>query len=391
MTDDDTRDPAPTSHPRSAGVTGRATKPRAKAGTPAKGGRPPAARKRTAGRTRRSRGCLAAVALALVVASGLALGVWSFLFAPTVTTSPGQPVQIVIEKGTGSSEIAERLANQGVIANPNMFRLKLRMSQESGTLKAGTYDLSTGLGYDEVMAQLREGPPIHYITVTIPEGFTVEQIAARVQEKTGVRTQDFLALAKTGAKEFDHPFLASNPTDSLEGYLFPKTYRVKVGSSARDIIDLMLRQFEKETTGLDLTYAAGQDLTLHDVVVIASMIEREASVAQDRPLVSSVIYNRLSKGMLLEIDATVQYVVGNKSRLLYSDLEVDSPYNTYRNRGLPPGPIACPGLASLQAAAAPAQTGYLFYVLTHKDGSHSFAATHAEFLKLKAEAKKGLK
>ena len=323
--------------------------------------------------------------------SGAAFGVWSFLFAPTVAAEPGQPVQIDIPKGSGSSEIAELLANSGVVANPNMFRLRLRLAEGSGTLKAGVYDLTTGLDYDAVIAQLREGPPIHYITVTIPEGFTVEQIAARVEEKTGISASDFLPLAKTGAKQFDYSFTQAIPNDSLEGYLFPKTYRVKVGSSARDVIDLMLRQFAQETAGLDLSYAKERGHSLHDVVTIASMIERETKMPDDRPLVSSVIYNRLAKGMLLEIDATVQYVVGNKARLLYKDLRVDSPYNTYRNRGLPPGPIACPGLASLEAAAKPAQSTYLFYVLTHKDGTHSFASTNAEFLKLKAEAKKGLK
>lgn len=328
---------------------------------------------------------------AAVVLGGATLGVWSFLFAPTVTAAPGQPVQVEIPKGAGSAEIAELLANSGVVANPNMFRLKLRTSGRGGSLKAGVYDLTTGLDYDAVIAQLHEGPPIHYTTLTIPEGYTVEQIAARVEEKTGIPSADFLPLAKSGAKEFDYPFLRNLPSDSLEGYLFPKTYRVKVGSTARDVVDLMLRQFAMETDGLDLSYAAERGLTKHDVVTIASMIERETKVQKDRPLVSSVIYNRLSKGMLLEIDATVQYVVGNKARLLYRDLEVDSPYNTYRYRGLPPGPIASPGLASLEAATDPAQTGFLFYVLTHKDGSHSFAATNAEFLALKAEAKKGLK
>jgi UPF0755 protein len=327
----------------------------------------------------------------IVVIGGGAFGVWSFLFAPTVPAPRGQAVQIDIPKGTGSSEIADLLANAGVIANPNMLRLKLRLSPTSGTLKAGVYDLTTGLDYDAVIAQLRQGPPIQYVTVTIPEGYTLEQIALRVEEKTGIASAEFLSLAKTGAKRFQYSFLTGAGGESLEGYLFPKTYRVKVGSNARDVIDLMLRQFAKETSGLDLTYPASRNLSLQDVVTIASMIERETRVQSDRPLVSSVIYNRLAKGMLLEIDATVQYVVGNKPRLLYSDLRVDSPYNTYRNRGLPPGPIASPGLASLEAAAAPAQTGYLFYVLTGKDGTHSFAATNAEFLKLKAEAKKGLK
>jgi UPF0755 protein len=340
---------------------------------------------------KRRNGCIAALVLIVVVLGGGAVGVWSFLFSTSVSAEPGQPVQIEIPKGTGSADISVLLANSGVVANPNMFRLKLRTSATSGTLKAGTYDLTTGMDYDVVIAQLREGPPIQYVTVTIPEGYTIEQTAKRVEERAGISSVEFLDLAKTGARRFEYPFLKDIPSGSLEGYLFPKTYRVRVGSSARDVIDLMLRQFAKETSGLDLSLAAERGLTLRDVVIIGSMIERETRVQSDRPLVSSVIYNRLAKGMLLEIDATVQYVVGNKPRLLYSDLRVESPYNTYRNRGLPPGPIASPGAPSLEAASAPAQTGYLYYVLTAKDGSHSFAATGAEFLKLKAEAKKGLK
>jgi UPF0755 protein len=329
--------------------------------------------------------------LTVVGVIAVAVGVWSFLFAPTIAAAPGQAVQLDLPKGASSAQIGELLSNTGVIGNPNMFTLRLRMSPYPGTLKAGVYDLKTGMGYEEVIARLREGPEIPYLTLTVPEGWTIDQIASRVQEKTGVPGAEFSRLAKTGAKEFDHSFLKDAPAGSLEGYLFPKTYRVRAGSDSKEILELMLAQFERETAGIDLAYARSRGLDLHDVVTIASMIERETKVASDRPLVSSVIYNRLGKGMFLEIDATVQYVLGNKPRLLYKDLRVESPYNTYVNKGLPPGPIANPGLPSLQAAAAPPITGYYFYVLAYKDGRHSFATNQAEFLRLKAEAKKGLK
>jgi UPF0755 protein len=345
----------------------------------------------TAGPKRKRRGCLAAMLFVVVVLAAAALSVYFALFAPVMDTAPGQPVQMEIPKGASTNEIGELLANSGVIANPLMFRVSLRMSGETAPLKAGVYDLTTGMDYEAAAYALRAGPPIQYYTLTIPEGWTIPQIAKRVEEKAGIPASEFEQLAATGAGQFVYPFLADNKTGSLQGYLFPKTYRVKVGSSARDIVDIMLQQFGKETAALDMSLAAERGLDMHGVVTVASIIEREARVAQDRPLISSVIYNRLKRDMMLEICATVQYVVGNKPRLLYKDLRVESPYNTYLHKGLPPGPIASPGLASLEAATAPATTDYLYYVLTHKDGSHSFSKTLNEHLRYKAQADRGLK
>jgi UPF0755 protein len=336
-------------------------------------------------------GCLAAIVFLLVVALGASGLVWWTLYRPALDTVAGQPVQIEVPKGASTAEIGELLANTGVVANPFMFRLQQRSSADTRPLKAGVYDLATGMTYEAALTALREGPVIQYVSFTVPEGWTLEQISKRVEEKTGVPAADVLALASTGAAQFDYPFLADNTTGSLQGYLFPKTYRVKVGSTAKEIVGVMLQQFGKETAGLDMSYAASRGLNMHGVVTVASIIEREARVDKDRPLISSVIYNRLGRDMKLEICATVQFVVGNKPRLLYSDLKVQSPYNTYIHKGLPPGPIASPGIASLQAAVAPAQTQYLYYVLTHRDGSHSFSKTSAEHLRYKAQAEKGLK
>jgi UPF0755 protein len=330
----------------------------------------------------------AGVALLLALLAG---GAWLILLRAEVDVAPGRPVQVEIREGATPLEAGGALAAKGVVANPAMFRLQVQMAGVESQLQAGVYDLQTGMTYADVIEALREGPPVELITLVIPEGWTIQQVAARVQEKTGIPKAEFTELAAKGAKSFSFPFLESNPTDSLEGYLFPKTYRVAPGATAREVVQMMLAQFGEETSGLDLSNAASHGATMHGLVTIGSMVERETKTSADRALVASVIYNRLAKGMYLEIDATVQYVLGNKPRLLYSDLKVRSPYNTYLNKGLPPGPIASPGLASLQAAAAPADTGYLYYVLTHKDGSHSFALTREEFLRLKAQAKKGLK
>lgn len=381
-----------------SGETGRVGTARPSRRPPARGtrsgGRPPASGPRRAapGPKRRRRGCLAALLLVIVVLATGAAAVYFTLFAAVVDTEPGQSVQIQIPKGASTSEIGELLADAGIIRNPLMFRVSLRMSGETEPLKAGVYDLATGMDYDVAARALRAGPPIRiqYFTLAIPEGWTIPQIAKRVGEKAGIPATEFEQLVSTGASQFDYPFLADNKTGSLQGYLFPKTYLIKVGSSAHDIADVMLKQFGRETATLDMTFAAQHGLDTHDVVTVASIIEREARAAQDRPLISSVIYNRLGKNMLLEICATVQFVVGNKPRLLYKDLRVESPYNTYLHKGLPPGPIASPGLASLEAAVAPDTTDYLYYVLTHKDGSHSFSTTLKEHLRYKAQAEKGL-
>ncbi|MDO8987466.1 MAG: endolytic transglycosylase MltG, partial [Coriobacteriia bacterium] len=197
-------------------------------------------------------------------------------------------------------------------------------------------------------------------------------------------------LAKTGAAQFapDHPYLSGAYAGSLEGYLFPKTYRFKAGTTATEAIEAMLDQFDVEFQRVDMTFPESRGISVHEVVVLASMIEREVKIDTERELVSSVIYNRLGRGMLLEIDATIEYVLpGNRFRLRNSDLALDSPYNTYRYEGLPPGAISNPGSASLMAAARPAQTDYLYYVLTSKDGSHTFCKTQDEFFVAKAKSK----
>jgi UPF0755 protein len=315
---------------------------------------------------------------------------WYLFFVPAVDVPAGQPVQIEITEGSSTTAIAELLAENGVVTNANMFRVSVRRASADGELRAGVYDLSTGMPDDDVIDALVAGPSIAYFTVTIPEGFVVEQIAKRMEAEADIPAEEFRALALGGADRFvpDHPYLADAYKGSLEGYLFPKTYRIVEGSTATDVIEMMLDQFDREIEAVDLDPALGAGFTLPEIVTLASTIEREARVADERPLVSSVIYNRLDKNMRLELCATVEYVLpGNNLRLTDEDLKIDSPYNTYRNAGLPPGPIANPGLASLQAAVAPADTDYLYYVLTGEDGSHTFTATYEEFLAAKQRSK----
>ena len=327
--------------------------------------------------------------VALLLAAGGAASWWYLLVRPDVAdVQPGQPVQIEIPQGAGTAEIAERLSEVGVVSNANRFRLEARRAGADGQLRAGIYDFETGMSYEQVIAELRSGPPIVYSTVTIPEGWVIEQVAERVERDAGIPAAEFEELARGGYEEFPREYLQEVPDGLLEGYLFPKTYRVREGSSARDVIEMMLDQFEIELAEVDVAAAEARGFTLHELVTMASIIERETRVADERVYVSSVIHNRLEKGMRLEIDATIEYLLpGTRFRLTYEDLEIDSPYNTYRNAGLPPGPICSPGLASLKAAAAPADTEYIFYVLTDPDGSHTFTETYEEFLRAKERSK----
>lgn len=337
--------------------------------------------------TRIAIGCLSA---AFIVVVSVSVAWWAFLLRPQSTAEPGTPVQIEIDAGSSTAEIARELVSAGVVPNGNMFRLRARIQQADGKLKAGVYDVMTGMTYEDAILFLVEGPEIRFVTVTIPEGWVIEQIAARLSAQAGVVEKEFVSLAKSGAREFqgEFPFVRGAYGGSLEGYLFPKTYRIKEGATSDEVIRMMLRQFEKEIETVDLSSTSARGLNLAQTITIASMIERETRLPKERPLVSSVINNRLARGMYLEIDATIEYVLpGNRFRLLNKHLKIDSPYNTYRNKGLPPGPICNPGLPSIEAAVAPARTNHAFYVLTGRDGSHTFVDTQAEFLRAKQKSK----
>ncbi len=329
---------------------------------------------------------VAAVVLTLVVVGVVVAGfvVQKTIFAsePKVTVEEGLPVKVTIESGSNTKTIADQLYAAGVVASSKKFIDSVKKAGVGADLRAGTYDLTTLMPDEVVIDALVQGPIVKYTKVTIPEGFTNKQIAARVEKETGISAAGFLKLANTGAARFapEHPYLAKAYKGSMQGYLFPKTYEIKEGSSAADVIEMMLDQFDKEMSDIDLKYAASRGLDLNEVVVAASIIEREAKVAKERPLVSSVIYNRLKIGMKLQMCSTVQYILGTtRFRLTNRDISTPSPYNTYIHPGLPPGAIANPGRASLEAAAKPANTRYIYYVLTGKDGSQTFATNATDF------------
>jgi len=334
-------------------------------------------------------GAVFAVIFILAAAAGIA-GWWMLLRVEN-PQAPGNPVTVTVKKGSSAAVIAEQLAKEGVVDNALMFRLKARDSELAAKFKPGTYALATGMPYELVFEKLAAGPEIVYVDFTIPEGFTAKQVAQRIADKTGLSNDELLALVTTGAPEFAgrHPYLARAAGGSLEGFLFPKTYRVKKGATARQVIEMMLDQFDKEIAAVDLSYAASKNLNTTDVVIIASIAEREAQLQKEYPLVTSVIYNRLHEKMRLEMCSTVLYTMPEGTKVLKnSDTEVKTPYNTYQMKGLPAGPICNPGLRALEAAAHPAPGKYLYYVLTGKDGSQTFTTNYADFLKAKAKYKK---
>ncbi len=231
-------------------------------------------------------------------------------------------------------------------------------------------------------------PPAEVFKITIPEGLTLVQTGQKVVEATEGNISESEFEAATGKGGYDYGFLAGT-NGNLEGYLFPKTYVVTSRASARSVVRMLLKQFQVETGKLEWSRARSLGVTPYQVVIIASMIEREAKLPEDRPLIASVIYNRLRNNMFLGICATVQYAIGqSKPVLTNKDLEVDSPYNTYKNKGLPPAPICSPGFESIRAALYPASTDYIYYILTGADGKHSFTADYQQFIRWKDERSK---
>jgi len=295
-------------------------------------------------------------------------------------TSPEKAVNVVVkvEQNLSTYDIGKVLKRNGLIKNAFVFSFYTRLKGLDDELKAGEYHLSSALSIPEIVEKMVQGRPVMY-TFTIPEGYTVEQVANMLAEKGLADRDKFLQVVENGS--FDYPFFKDLPEgpNRLEGYLFPDTYRVGKDCGEDTLVDLMLNRFNEEIKKLNLkARAENLGLTLHEAVTIASMIEKEALKDNERALISGVIFNRLRKGMLLQVDATVLYALGeHRPVVYYKDLEIDSPYNTYKYPGLPPGPIASPGRASLIAAVEPARTDYFYYV-AKPDGSHAFACTLRE-------------
>ena len=343
---------------------------------------PPAATPARAPRTgrRRPRGRL--LALAIVALAVIAVG-WfaNKLFQPFKGEGQGE-VRVVIPQGASLGEIADLLEAEGVVDSSSFFQLRARINGRSGDLKPGPYTLAGEMAYADVLDTLEEGVPPNVVMVTIPEGRSRGEIAPHGQAAQGQLPARHAPLAAARPARLRRP----GPR-TLEGFLFPATYELKKGQPVRKLVDQQLSTFKQNFAKVDMSYARRKNLTRYDVLIIASLVEREAAVAKERPIIASVIYNRLKNDIRLDIDATTRFAVGNWSEpLKQSELANPSPYNTRVHPNLPPGPIGNPGLASIKAAARPAKTGFLFYVVKPKTcGRHNFAETDAEFQRYVAE------
>ncbi|HUQ62571.1 MAG TPA: endolytic transglycosylase MltG [Acidimicrobiales bacterium] len=302
---------------------------------------------------------------------------------------PGKEVQITVTKGMSTDSLASLLEREGVIKNATVFTYYARFNG-ADAIKAGDFTFRANSDLGEVVKVLDAGPKVEIDRITIPEGLTLKETAAKVATLPGRTAERFLALATDGTIRSRYQRAGSN---NLEGYLMPETYFIDRKDDEARILTRMVSAFDDTAAQLDIAGGAAKlGVTPDQVVVVASLVEREARVDEDRAKIARVIYNRLARKMPLQIDATVQYALGEqKARLLNRDLEINSPYNTYKVSGLPPGPIASPGRESLEAALNPAAGNWLYYVLADANGRHNFAETSAQFEKFKAEAKaKGL-
>jgi UPF0755 protein len=294
-----------------------------------------------------------------------------------------KPMTVAVEQGDTLSSVADKLEEAGVIQSSKLFKLETRIKGGEMEIKAGEYRFVPGEDSEQILETLSSGESISAFNITVPEGLTLEQTARVVEEEAGIPAEEFETAAERTDYEYD--FLEDPAIRTTEGFLFPKKYEFERGVDAAQIVDRFLQQYLLEKEGL--VFAEAQDrfnLTEYELVTVASLVEKESANPEERSLIAGVIYNRIRSGMPLQVDATVQYALGKaKEDLKLDDLDVDSPYNTYKNPGLPPGPISSPSRESIQAALEPAQTDYLYYVLEAGGEEHFFTDDYEEFLDAK--------
>lgn len=313
----------------------------------------------------------------------------AYLHSHPSSSNAAREIQVKIPKGYTSGQIIDKLHKNGLITNPFYAKLYLKLNGYGNELASGVYLFNTGMSPMKLFDMLRKHEiDSNYVRLVIPEGYSLSQIGAGMLHYGLVESQQQL-IDCVNEDTFNYSFLSDIPKDRnprLEGYLYPATYEFEKGMSVHHIVDVMLKRFSVFYRGVKPELVKA-NRTLDKALTIASMVEEEAKADKDRRLISGVIYNRLKQNMRLQIDATVEYALGvHKSRIYLKDLKVDSPYNTYKYKGLPPGPISSPGEKSFEAALDPANNDYLFYVAMG-DGTHYFTHSYRDFLKHKNSRK----
>lgn len=304
-----------------------------------------------------------------------------------VSVAHAKSKTITIPSGSGTRGIARILKENNLIKNEFVFNAYSKLENRNENYKAGIYELNENMSQEDIMNKLEEGGRLKTsLKFTIPEGFELKQIADRVAKTGLVERDEFLALASdVDAFREDYSFLKNlKQGQTLEGYLYPSTYEVYTDASGEDILRKMLDGFDEIYTKEISEKGKALGMTTEQVVILASIIEREAVVEKEREVMSAVFHNRLKISMPLQSCATVQYALGERKPVLSNkDVQIESNYNTYVNAGLPPAPISSPGVESITAAVNPEDVDYLFFVRTGDDGSHTFSKSYNEHLKAK--------
>lgn len=318
---------------------------------------------------------IAAGAVALV---GLAVAWFLISLFQPFHGEGGERVNLQVPEGASVGEIASLLEERGVIADSRLFQLRVTLAGKRSEMYPGSYTLQKDMSYSQAIEALSTMPVERTLTITIPEGFSRRQIAGIVSE-AGLPGDYMKATVRS--KQLNPAKYGGRKAKNLEGFLFPATYELPADSDVQALVRDQLKAFKERLAGISMKKARSKNLTVFDVLIIASMIEREVSVPEERPLVASVIYNRLKQGIPLGIDATTRFAVNNYTEpLTKSQLESQSPYNTRVHAGLPPGPIGNPGEDAIRAAANPANTDYLYYVVKPGTcGEHAFSSDYAQF------------
>ena len=334
--------------------------------------------------TTRGRVVTLLVILALIVAVPAGAG---YLYLRSIgvygTSSPGKVVELVVPKGAGVESIGRLLEEKGVIDSAFGFRIAAYLDGGAEDIQAGRYEIPTGLTARDALAALASNRPVaDFVTVTFPEGLWLTDFARILEEATDLSGDRFLKVLESGKVRSK---LLPEGSDNHEGLLFPSTYQVSEDDDEESVARRLVEEMEERVAALDMSRARAMGYDTYEVLVVASMVEAEAKIDEERGMVARVIYNRLDIGEKLGIDATVNYAIrDHKLGLTVSELATDSPYNTRLYPGMPPTPIGAPGAEALEAAADPTEGDWLFYVLEDCDGHHAFSETYDEFLVNKA-------
>lgn len=298
---------------------------------------------------------------------------------PVMVNSENQTI-ITIQPGMTANDIGQLLYNEKIIKSVIMFRVIAKVYNMESSLQAGEYAFSNDMTTEQIVTIIAKGQTA-YRQITIPEGYNIDQIAELIDKQKLGDGNKFKTLAKTYAP---YPYMTNQPVVNYkaEGYIFPSTYRLARGTTEEQLLQIMVKEFDNQLIPAMRDRAAELGLSVADVITLASLVEKEAKLDGDRPIIASVFINRLKLDMPLQSCATIQYILGfPKAELSIEDTQIQSPYNTYLHKGLPPGPIANPGGASINAVLYPAETDYIYFV-ADKDGAHHYSTSYQEHLNL---------